>query len=713
MKVINWLRRELGFYRHTPYQRKYLNDTNIRTSIYMSVVILALETWMIIRYVDERPGRTFLQYFDGETNYLILFSCGLITFSFALSKNRHSIRKNLHVPGVLVALFVIALDIVMIARYAYVNHASQSTNSLLWSMKYLFLLIILALGYLYYETSVYKKEDKHSAIYGQYLNVVFALICLGFGIETSAYDVSKERQILCFVTMVIYVACLLIWKPYVSMIVLSGSFLYFWHKWAPIMKASDSPYAQKILDANRINFFTFWIALTMISFSIYQQRLEEAKKDENLIAINERLKKIAVIDDLTGIGNMHQFSPDALDVLSRKDNQIYLFLNIENFKNYNDQFGYQAGNEYLKETAAAICKYFPGDPVARQGDDHFVVLTDILGHRERIDQLRDDLMNRNTEIYMDIKTGAYLPPEKDLDPWIAVDRARYAAGLIKNLYDKSYKEYNDKVDQDFHRRQYIVNNIDSAVEKGYIKVFYQPVVWSKDHKLCGCEALARWDDPEFGFLSPGAFIPVLEEYRLIHKLDKCIFETVCRDLRESMDKGWNVVPVSLNFSRLDFELMDAVSVMMELTEKYNIPKHLLHVEITESSLTDNMDILQDAMAKFKEAGFALWLDDFGSGYSSLNVLKDYSFDVLKIDMKFLSNFEGSDKAKTILRTIVNLASDIGMRSLTEGVETEEQAAFLREVGCGRLQGYYFGKPMPHEALAEKIGKGEYVIGESE
>jgi len=711
MKPVQWIRRELGLFRHTPFERKYMNDTNIRTSIYMSVVILALETWMMIRYVHERPGRSFWEYLDGETNYLILFTSGLVVLSFALSHLHNTNRNTLNKAGIFIALLSIFIDIMIAVRYIYVNHSQQSLSSLLWSLKYMVLLLMLSVGYLVFEMFISMKPETRQAIYGQFLNVVFGLICLGFGIETSAYDVSRERQILCFVTMVIYVACLLIWKPYVSLGILSASFLYFWGKWKPVMEASDSPYAAKILEANWINFLTFWIALTMISFSIYQQRLEEARKEESIISANERLKKIAVIDDLTGIGNMHQFSPDALEALSKKDNLIYLFLNIENFKNYNDQFGYQAGNDYLKETAEAICRYFPGDPVARQGDDHFVVLTDILGHRERLDQLRHDLLSRNSEIYLDLKAGAYLPSEPDLDPHIAVDRARYAASLIKNHYDKTYKEYNDKVDQDFHRRQYIVNNIDNAVEKGYIKVFYQPVVWSHDHKLCGCEALARWDDPEFGFLSPGAFIPVLEEYRLIHKLDKCIFETVCRDLRESMDKCWTVVPVSLNFSRLDFELMDAVSVLKELTEKYNIPKHLLHVEITESALTDDMGILQEAMSKFHEDGFALWLDDFGSGYSSLNVLKDYSFDVLKIDMKFLSNFENNEKAKTILKTIVELASGIGMRSLTEGVETAEQAQFLKEVGCGRLQGYYFGKPMPHADIADKIGKGEYVIGE--
>ena len=298
---------------------------------------------------------------------------------------------------------------------------------------------------------------------------------------------------------------------------------------------------------------------------------------------------------------------------------------------------------------------------------------------------------------------------KMIDPRIAIDRARFACSLIKNKYDKHYMEYDSKVDSDFHKRQYIVNNIDRAVEKGYIKVYYQPVVWSKNHTLCGCEALARWNDPKYGFLSPADFIPVLEEYRQIHKLDKCIWETVCRDLRDTAVSGKHTIPVSLNFSRLDFELMDTVTVLEELVEKYNVHKHDIHVEITESALTDNMGTLQQSIQKLKDDGFSIWLDDFGSGYSSLNVLKDYSFDVLKIDMKFLSSFDSNEKSKVILNMIIDLASSLGMYSLTEGVETEEEAEFLARVGCGRLQGYYFGKPMPLEDIIEKIHNGTYVI----
>ena len=391
--------------------------------------------------------------------------------------------------------------------------------------------------------------------------------------------------------------------------------------------------------------------------------------------------------------------------------KIFLFLNIENFKTYNDQFGYQQGNEFLIMLAELISKTFRDDPVARQSDDHFVVLTDIKGCREKVIMVRDTIHDQNKEVYLELKVGGYKPKDRDTDPRIAVDSARYACSLIKNKYGENYKEYDEEVDSKFHMNQYIVNHIDKAVSDGHIKVYYQPVVWSDTRELCGLEALARWDDPKYGFLSPGLFIPVLEEYRQIHKLDRCVFEQVCHNMKDSIERGRPVVPVSLNFSRLDFELMDAVGVLEGYVQKYGISKDFLHVEITESALAENEGLLKKAIESLHNDGFSIWLDDFGSGYSSLNVLKDFNFDVLKLDMKFLSNFENNEKSKIILDTIIKLADGIGMMSLSEGVETEGSARFLKEAGCGRLQGYLFGKPMPLKLLHEKIEDGTYKVSE--
>ena len=179
-------------------------------------------------------------------------------------------------------------------------------------------------------------------------------------------------------------------------------------------------------------------------------------------------------------------------------------------------------------------------------------------------------------------------------------------------------------------------------------------------------------------------------------------KTVCSDIQASLEKYHVTAPVSVNFSFLDFEVTDMLAVCNTYTEEYHVPKEYLHIEITESAMSGNAELLDTTIKRFREAGYALWLDDFGSGYSSLNVLKDFQFDVMKIDMQFLSNFAANKKAGTILNSIVRLAEQVDMKTLTEGVETEEQAGFLVEIGCERLQGYLFGKPMSRNDIDKAL-----------
>nr|MCR5654724.1 EAL domain-containing protein [Lachnospiraceae bacterium] len=315
----------------------------------------------------------------------------------------------------------------------------------------------------------------------------------------------------------------------------------------------------------------------------------------------------------------------------------------------------------------------------------------------------DEVGEDHTSTQLTLKAGGYVPKDISVDPTIACDHARYACSTIKKRFDRFYCEYDSEMDDGFHKRQYIITHVNDAVKNGYIKVYYQPVVLAEDRSLCGVEALARWNDPNYGFLSPGDFIPALEEYRLIQRLDRAILEQVCKDLQAAISTGKKIVPVSVNFSRLDFEMTDVKEMIRDLTERYNVPADHIHVEITESALTVNDENLKDTVALIKNMGIQLWLDDFGSGYSSLNVLKDYTFDVMKIDMVFLRRFkENEKKSKSILNSIVTMANLIDMETLSEGVETEEQAEFLKEIGCKRLQGYLFGKPMPIEELSEKF-----------
>ncbi len=249
-------------------------------------------------------------------------------------------------------------------------------------------------------------------------------------------------------------------------------------------------------------------------------------------------------------------------------------------------------------------------------------------------------------------------------------------------------------------KEYVVKNIDRAVEEGYIRVFYQPVARTITGDICGMEALARWDDPEHGLLSPAVFIEALEEAGLIHKLDSCIVRRVCEDYRYAQEKGLPFTPVSFNLSRLDFRLCNMVDIINKAAYENNVPLDMLRVEITESVIADDRPFMHDVFSRLANLGYRVWMDDFGSGYSSLNFLKDFDFETLKIDMLFLSDF--NERSKSIITSIVDMAKRIGIHTLAEGVETAEQAEFLKSIGCEKVQGYYFGKPMPFSETLKSI-----------
>lgn len=255
--------------------------------------------------------------------------------------------------------------------------------------------------------------------------------------------------------------------------------------------------------------------------------------------------------------------------------------------------------------------------------------------------------------------------------------------------------------------QYIVNNFESALEKGYVKAYYQPVIRTLTERICSVEALARWQDPVVGLLSPFLFISVLEKYRLIHKLDLAILDNICITYNEMKRQGLPLHPFSINLSRLDFDEIDMLDAISKTLKKYDVPSTAIHIEITESVMLDNTAYLRRIFDSFHDAGFAIFMDDFGSGYSSLNVLKDYSFDVLKIDMRFLSDI--GIRSKKILASVMNMAKAIGMHTLAEGVETKEQMTFLRNIGCEMLQGFYYSKPMDGDLYIKYLSESKLGV----
>lgn len=607
-----------------------------------------------------------------------------------------------------IGVTVICLEIFMLLRLEFKNILTDVIQDSDWIRKHVcaYLVLLAAAVILVFYSFLYKKGKTKSRVLGKLVKDLFCVVSISFGLYMSYISLNPTSQVFAFLTMEIFVLCIYAWTPLQSLLISVGSFgiyIYLQSRLGPVYYGT------------KINSFTAWLFLYACALNTFYQKKCVAQEEEKLESLLKYVREKSSQDELTGLPNLHKFQYDAMEFLKKSEvvleNWRFVFMDIGNFKNYNEKYGFSAGNAFLKIFGQYIIEEFPDELVARYSDDHFIVLAEVKDLEQRLDSLHEKIRKWESDVQMTLKAGFYMPKDQFTPPGSACDYARYACESIKKNYTVNYIEYNTMMHKEFNRKKYIVNSIDNAIKNGYIKVFYQPVVWAADGKLCSAEALARWDDPDFGFLQPGAFISILEEYHLIHKLDMAVLEIVCRDLREAMDKGLRVFPISINFSRLDFELLNLADELDSCVERYGIDKGLIHVEVTESMLGEGNAKLTGMLNKLRERGYSLWLDDFGSGYSGLNVLKDYSFDMMKIDMNFLSKFSENKKSQPILTSIVDLAGKIGMKTLSEGVETNEAYDFLRSIGCQRLQGYLFGKPMLKSELVEKIHNGTYVVSE--
>lgn len=252
----------------------------------------------------------------------------------------------------------------------------------------------------------------------------------------------------------------------------------------------------------------------------------------------------------------------------------------------------------------------------------------------------------------------------------------------------------------------IINRFDDAVKRGYIKPYFQPIYRSVTGKIACAEALARWDDPELGMLAPAVFIPALEGCGKIYDLDMEILRQTCEFYAQLRDNGTLIHSFSVNLSRHDFVYEDLFERVGDTLKKYDVPHDAIKLEITESLMVEDIELFRKIFHMFSEDGYSIWMDDFGSGYSSLNMLQNYSFDMLKLDMMFLQSF--SMKSRQVLASVVNMAKTLGIHTLTEGVETEEQKNFLQSIGCETLQGFLYSKPMPAEDLKAKLDNDEEI-----
>ena len=403
------------------------------------------------------------------------------------------------------------------------------------------------------------------------------------------------------------------------------------------------------------------------------------------------------IDDITGLFNMNHFLEDATVLLrdSEDGDLAVIYFDIENFKAYNQAYGFHAGNTFLRQVAHIMREAFPDGILARLHEDHFVAAIVNEEIVPRVLRVQERVQASAQQVSIRVKAGIYVSEGDAADVTVVLDRAKLACESIKRLYDQTYCYFDTSMEAAAKLRQYIVNRFESALARGEIRVYYQPEVRVLTRQVCGFEALARWIDPVYGMISPGIFVEVLEEAHLSDKLDLFIVRQVCRDfaeVRAHAGEGWNLARISVNLSRVDFQLKDMFAAIEEIREETGTLREQLHIEVTESAIDDEM--LQETIQRFRAAGYEVWMDDFGSRYSSLNNLIKYEFDVVKMDMQFMRMFKDNPKAKTMIKGIVGLAKDLGIHTLAEGVETEEQFAFLRDIGCEIVQGYLFGRPAP-------------------
>lgn len=444
----------------------------------------------------------------------------------------------------------------------------------------------------------------------------------------------------------------------------------------------------------------FCIASLTISVTVNAWREERLRDYMEALASN--------YDVLTGLPNYYQFMNTAEEEAGRQlaagGHPAVVYFNIVKLKAYNAKFGYQGGSDLLRHVADCIRGAFPDRLTARIGQDHFAVLTERDGADEALFQVYAGMKRRDGDESVRIRAGIYLLRRGD-GIGTACDRAKTAADSIRHTPGVFCRVFDEDFRRQVEERQYILENVDRAVREGWIETWYQPVVRAATGELCSEEALVRWNDPVIGRIPPDEFIPVLEENRLIYKVDLCNVANVLRDLRDRRRQGMFLSPVSLNLSRTDFTRMDVPAKIASMADEAHVDRKYLIIEITESALAAQGSFLREIIARFHELGFKVWIDDFGSGYSALNMLTEYHFDLVKFDSAFTKGLTKGSPNEIILSSIVEMAHRLGIETLAEGVETEEQFEILKTIGCSKLQGYYFSIPNPAVNVLRKFHTG--------
>ncbi len=429
-----------------------------------------------------------------------------------------------------------------------------------------------------------------------------------------------------------------------------------------------------------------------------------------------RLWQMAYIDPLTGLGNINKFKKDAQELLEQNRNGTYnmVKLDVRGFNLINELYGFEEGNRVLCGVAQALGLFVNPDTdiEARLNNDEFALLKAYDGPNEASRNTDEDLqmfkknVSNITGHNLRFSVGRYMVGQGETDVEEIFEKVNYAHNLARKDVDgKEQINYDERLKAKAIRTQEIESTMEAAMENGEFCVYLQPKYRLRDEKLVGAEALARWRKPDGTVVSPVEFIPVFERNGFVVNLDMYMFTQICALLKARMDKGKELIPISVNFSRLHLSNPEFVQELSRIADEYGVPKKYLEIELTETAIVGNEDILKRVLSELHKEGFTLSMDDFGSGYSSLGLLKDLVVDVIKIDRAFFADSNDQARANTVIRHIIKMANELGIDTVAEGVETADYVSFLRDAGCDSVQGYYFAKPMPVEDFFS--GKDEY------
>lgn len=415
------------------------------------------------------------------------------------------------------------------------------------------------------------------------------------------------------------------------------------------------------------------------------------------------------IDSMTGLYNSSGFHNHVNKWIKENPGRKFRVqrYNLDRFRDINGVYGYEMGNKLLRDFAKYMKKYNSADSFAAHlNADHFVrfIADDVLTVNQCYDNFRECFKGYDLNIPITLHMGVYDLCEKDCDSFTMSYKALLALQSVKGSLSKKIAYYEKGMMAHEKEQQELLSDIETAIEEEQFEVWFQPQTDYCAKNVVGAEALVRWNHPKKGMLSPALFIPLLERSDYISSVDKYVFVKVCEYMRkwsdEILDGGY--LPVSVNLSRSDAYKEKLCETLEDTIKKYNIPPSALHIEMTESAYVEDSGALIPVLEKLRGIGFKVEMDDFGSGYSSLNSLKDLNIDKLKLDMKFLSGEDDNRRGEIILSSIINMAKNLDLPIIAEGVETKKQADMLLGFGCREMQGYYFGKPIPAPVFEELL-----------